>query len=72
MDITIGKLNDNHLVFDTLKTNFNSALNIIKELEKKLSNQNASSKEERKKNKEIINKMRTDMKAKDQHIMELA
>ena len=36
--ITVKELNNNYLVFDTLKIDFDTALNTIKKLEKKLSN----------------------------------
>ena len=67
MEITIKELNNKHLVFNTLKTNFSNVQSAIKELENKLLDQNAF-KEDRKKNEEIINRKRTGLKAKDQHI----
>ena len=71
MEIAIKEMDDNCLVFNTLKANFNSAQHIIKKLEKQLSNQNASFEEERKKNKETIDRMEISLKEKDQWNIEL-
>ena len=69
--LAIKELNNNCLIFNTFKFNFNSARNTLKRLEKKLSNQDFFLEEKRKKNEEMIKRIRIGLKAKDQHIVEL-
>ena len=67
----LSELSNNCLAFDSLQSNFDDAQNQIKELENKLLDRDISFEEEKKKFKEIVNRMRTCLRSKDQGIIDL-
>ena len=71
MELTVKELNNNHLIFETLKVDFDSAQSMIRELEKKLSYQDIFFKEKRRNNEKMIKRMRTGLRVKDQCIVKL-